>query len=96
MKKTYAEITAKNAKKLDPEKTIVVETSEPGKIESFHDWKSLAITLGMVAISAVVTKLIEVLPGIVISDTTGQLIMGLVIMVLKTAQKYITERKYVV
>lgn len=69
-------------------------TSSQGKMTTL-DWQSLFVTLLMVAGGAVVTKLIEILPGITVSDTNGQIIMGFVIMLLKFIQKLLSERKYV-
>lgn len=73
------------------EKTVI---SKAGEMKSY-DWKSLGFTLLTVVLGAIITFLLEQLPAIKLSDANQQMIMGFVIMVLKFAQKFLTERKYV-
>lgn len=74
---------------------VLVQTSPAGHLSSF-DWKSLAFTALTVAAGAAVTFLLEVLPGIEISDTTASMVMSVVVMGLKFLQKLLSEKKYVV
>lgn len=74
---------------------VPVQTSPVGSL-SAYDWKSLALTLSLVVASGAVTALIEALPKIELSNSTAQMVMGLVLMLLKLGQKFLTERQYVV
>lgn len=95
MQQIYAEVTAKEAKKLDQGELIVTQTSDKGNISAI-DLKSLLMTLSFVAFSAVITYLLQYLPSIKLDGEFAPLVMSVVIMLLKLAQKLLTERKYVV
>lgn len=69
--------------------------SDKGEMKT-PDWKSLAITSGIVALSAVIPYLLELLPQIELESETAQLLMGIFIMVLKFGQKYFSDREYIV
>lgn len=76
-------------------KTVPVVESKPGELKSV-DWKSIGITVLLVAVSAAITKLIELLGAINFTDGNLQMVTGLVLVILKIGQKALTSRTYVV
>lgn len=83
---------ATKAPKKDETAEIVI--SPAGEITHL-DLKSLGTTLAIVVLSAVITKLIEILPGLHVSSEAGQIIMAVIIVALKAVQKFLGERVYI-